>query len=262
MDDSIDEFDWRHWAVVTLAQDLPAAFPGGPSHKAGSKGTLSTMTKDRLGRYVSFNTPSPTALALSASISAARRADRARAGLSFAKLVSPMGSTRGVPTSESTQVFDFFEECMIAVVFAFNAVEMFCNQTIADRLGQGTFSRTTKKGEQHFDSAQAQRGLSTEEKLSVVLPELLSSTSPFSTGIWQSYKTLKRIRNSTIHLKSEEAYNQGEPDRRSLFDEFFHLATVMTFPICAIEIIGYFSKSVGGEGRWLAQARSKAGMRA
>ena len=73
MDDGLG--DWRHWAVTTLAEDMPAAYPGGPSHKAGAPLYLSMDARNPKGERVGFTMPSPTALALSISIQSAKRAD-------------------------------------------------------------------------------------------------------------------------------------------------------------------------------------------
>jgi len=37
--------DWRIEAAATLAKDVPAAYPGGPSHKAGAHVYLSHVVK-------------------------------------------------------------------------------------------------------------------------------------------------------------------------------------------------------------------------
>ena len=50
-----DEFgDWRIAAVTTLAQDVPAAFPGGPAHKAGAPVYLSSFTKHPKHNVIGF----------------------------------------------------------------------------------------------------------------------------------------------------------------------------------------------------------------
>src|SRR5438105_4182581 len=104
--------DWRHWAVTTVAQDVPAAYPGGPSHPAGSAVYLSTMTHDSFGRLTGFTVASPVALALSVSVRSAVAADELRRKLRFEKHVTPLGPARGIPIGGSTHLYDYFEECM------------------------------------------------------------------------------------------------------------------------------------------------------
>lgn len=79
-----DEFgDWRIRAVTTLTKDVPAAFPGGPSHRAGSPVYLVTENTDGSGKPVSFTTPSPVALALAIAHEAASQAHRLRPTIAF-----------------------------------------------------------------------------------------------------------------------------------------------------------------------------------
>lgn len=68
--------DWRIAAVARLAQDLPAAFPGGPSHKAGAPVYQTELVPTSKGEPLGFLTPSATAMALSIALGASRSAKR------------------------------------------------------------------------------------------------------------------------------------------------------------------------------------------
>ncbi len=260
MDTELDE-DWRHWATATLASDVPPAFPGGPSHKAGARIYFATLTKDRFGRIIAFAMPSPTALALSISIRAARAAEQLRSELKFEKGFSPFGPSQSVPNDAIPQLYDFFEHCMQAVTFALNALEIFCNQTIADSLKDGAiYSRSTRKGKQELDATAAQRTPSLEEKLSDILPALLGIPSPRGMAAWSGFKLLQRVRNSTIHMKAEEAYKSDfSADNSTLFHEFFLLKSAMVFPLNAVEVLGTIQKVGQPEPSWLQAARRQAG---
>jgi hypothetical protein len=122
--------DWRFEAVSTLAQDLPAAYPDGPSHKAGARVLLTTVTKNEKGEPVGFITPSATALALNIAITAAKKAQEVKPNVPYEKCPGPDGTVLTVPTEKSSALFDFFEQSMISVTFSFQALEAFCNHAI------------------------------------------------------------------------------------------------------------------------------------
>lgn len=251
--------DWRHRAVTTLAEDVPPAYPGGPSHKAGTPVFLIAVTRDDRGELIGFTMPSPTALALSISIQAAKKADILKGEVTFQKETSPHGAARGVPSEQATRLYDFFEQCMITVTFSFNALEVFCNQTVADEL-KGTYMRSTRRRQQELTPDKVQRELSTEEKLATVLPAILGTDTPQDAPVWSDFRRLKRARDSTIHMKASDAYARGEIDKQSLFHEFFSMRSLMGFPIFAVEVIGFFNKPDQEEPRWLRLARELAGI--
>lgn len=260
MDDGLG--DWRHRVAVRLTKDVPAAFPGGPSHKAGAAVHTSTMTRAKNGQFVGFTLPSQTALALSIAIQAAKKADILKEELTYQDLTTPLGSAIGVSGERAASVYDFFEQCMIAVTFSFNALELFCNQTIADKL-EGTYSRTSGKKSKSFTKDEAQRRLSTDEKLSAVLPSILAVETPRETSAWSEFRRLKRARDRTVHMKPSEAYplfDRPSVDNQSVFSEFFSMSSLLGYPIFAIEVITYFNKPGEDERRWLRHARELAGV--
>jgi hypothetical protein len=250
--------DWRQWAVSTLAKDLPAAYPGGPSHKAGAIISMSAATRDQLGRPLSFLMPSPTALALSTSIRTAKHADDLRHSLPFITIPGVDGQMRTVAFGQTGIVYDFLEACMTSVTSAFNAVEIFANQTIATELRNQHYVRNVKRGVQEFDSVRAQRELSIEEKLTSVLPQILSIASPEAEPVWKDFRILKRVRESTLHMKSHEAFPSGI-DGPMLFHEFFKSRHIKSFPIFAVTIIDFYPQSPS-EPRWLTGAKRLLGL--
>ena len=65
--------DWRIQAVTTLAQDVPAAYPGGPSHKAGAPVYLVSAAKNDEHNSIGFVTPNHPALALNIALGASKK---------------------------------------------------------------------------------------------------------------------------------------------------------------------------------------------
>jgi len=212
--------DWRIQVVTTITKDVPAAYPGGPSHKAGAPVYLVTPALDATGRMVSFTTPSPVAMALSIAHEAARQARKLRPTIAFTDVVTPRGPGRNVATENLPHLYDYFQYCMITVTFCFQAIEAFCNQSIADKL-TGTFKLKRKKGHIGANAEKLQRIASTEEKLGDVVPLILGVSSPKGTAVWDEFLSLKHARGSTVHLKRDEVQPKGL-GRHSLFHEFFN----------------------------------------
>jgi hypothetical protein len=232
--------DWRIAGVVTLAKDMAAAYPGGPSHKAGRPMYQLTLTKDSSGTPIGFTTPSPVALALSIAITAASRAVALRETVAFRDVITPSGPGKSVAHENLPHLYDYFECCMVTVAFSFQALEVFCNETIATRVS-GTHELR-------------RRNESTEEKLAQILPGILGTESPKVKGVWQRFKELKRIRDTTIHLKQHDAYS-GDIDRESLLYQFFQ-RRMDRYPSIAVEMIDFFAVGVK-QPRWLALAKER-----
>jgi len=249
--------DWRIRAVSRLAKGFTS--PEGHVYKAGSPVTLVTITEIGKGQVLSFTTPSPPALALSIAIRAARRANELRKRLVFTEKVESYPLFHKKPEVErlitnDRALYDFFEECMIAVAFSFQALETFSNTLIAEEVKR-TYLLKRRKEELELSADELQRKASTEEKLGTVLPEILSMESPKGKEVWQSFKQLKRIRDMTTHMKAHDAHSGVNVHRETIFYKFLH-DKIEEFPVTAINIIAYFFKD-GQLPRWLMLAREK-----
>src|ERR1700730_2196975 len=180
-----DDFgDWRIAAVTTLAQDLPAAFPGGPAHKAGAPVYLSSLTKHPKHNVIGFITPSATALALNAAVKNATKAKQLKETLALGDVVTPFGKGKSVVSENLPHLYDFFEYCMIAVIASFQSLEMFSNDVIGREL-KGTFELGRNKETLKLTGEELERRASTDEKLGVVLPRLLAIKTPKGTKLWE-----------------------------------------------------------------------------
>ncbi|HEX9002673.1 MAG TPA: hypothetical protein VGB07_22390 [Blastocatellia bacterium] len=234
--------DWRIQAATRLAADVPSAFPGGPSHKTGTPVYLVTTTTNPKKQPVSFVTPSAVALALSVAMRVSVEAESLASKLQFEEVVTPTGKGKSVKNQDLGLLYDYFEHCMIAVTFSFQALETYCNHVIVDKL-KYNFSLQRRDGIKSFTPAELERGVSTEEKLSVVLPSLLGVGTPKGKKVWQDFVTLKRARDSTIHLKSSDQYPNTPPtnivDEENLFFQFLNKKP-KDFPKSAIHLIKYF----------------------
>jgi hypothetical protein len=245
------KFDWRIQAASTTTTDIPAAYPGGPSHPAGSMLVMSSEVRPSSGKPVHFLTPSAVALALSIATQASTRAEKVKGTLSTGTAPSPDGIASFLG-GDTGQLFDYFEQCFVAVVFSFHALEAYSNYKIAYSMkGDISFKRGNKTVT--FSKAQVERNCSTSEKLSVVLPKLLKVSSPVGGAEWQAYDELKSLRNSMVHLKSQHQWSSADGFNDSPY-AFFVLRSPLTIPEPAISMISYFATD--HEQEWLVGSRA------
>ncbi len=82
--------DWRVENFGRIANDLPAAYPGGPSHKAGSFVYANpTLVRHPSYNAIGFITPGPSAMALNVAASAAASAVQVKTQIVFINGTSP-----------------------------------------------------------------------------------------------------------------------------------------------------------------------------
>lgn len=248
-DDRIE--DWRLEAFTTTLQDVPAAYPGGPSHKAGDRLVQLTATKNAKGELIGFETPSASALSLNIAITAAKKAEDIRPQTPYPTCPSPFGTAFIVPSGELHALFDYFEQCMISATFSYQAVETFCNESIGKKLAKPMKIRVRKAIEELHPEEIEQR-LSTEEKLGKVLPKIFDVPTPSGKALWEKMLKLKRVRDSIIHLKSQDQYNKNGIDTETLFFRFLN-HDPPEFPEAAISLISYFFDEAA-KPRWLIMA--------
>ncbi len=240
--------DWRIAAASRLAKDLPAAFPGGPSHKVGTAVYQSELVKTPTGEYLGFLTPSATAMAFSIALTASTNARKLYATLTYDSVLTPHGRGKSISNERTGELFNFFEQCMIAVTFSFQALEVFANHSISRNLKESMEVKRRKKkvllGPRELESQ-----LSTDEKLASVLPKILGLSTPKGKQVWQEYKVLKDTRDATIHLKSYDLKSTNESENELLFFQFLNIDP-LRYPKAAEAMVRYFQKD--NVPRWLS----------
>lgn len=237
--------DWRIDLVAQLAKDYENA-------PAGTPIWLVSVAKHKKHNYLSFATPSAAALCLNIAMDAAARAEAIRSKLSLRPMLTPDGK-RGFSVSEESisDLYYFFEQSIISVTMSFQAIELFANAVIGRRATNNIVVKR-KGGDQTMTPTEAERALSTEEKIGQVLPNIVGVASPRGIRVWQSFKTLRVGRDATVHLKSKDLYTRNDIDRESLF--FYYLNhDVRKSPAAAIKVISHFWPN--GLPRWLQHAK-------
>lgn len=240
--------DWRIAAASRLAKDLPAAFPGGPAHKAGTAVCLSELVQTPTGEYLGFLTPCATAMAFSIALSASEKAQSLSEALTYDSVLTPHGRGKSISNERISHLFDFFEQCMITVTFSFQALEVFANHTISRELRE---PMEVKRGKNKLllTPSELERQLSTDEKLASVLPKIRKVPTPKGKQVWEKFKVLKDTRDATIHLKSRDLKSDSKSEKEHLFFQFLNVRP-MQFPKAAEEMVRYFEQD--NTPRWLS----------
>jgi hypothetical protein len=138
---------------------------------------------------------------------------------------------------------------------SFQAIEIFANAIIGRKSTKNIVVNRKGGVEKNLTPIEAERELSTEEKLGQVLPNILGVSSPRGHRPWQSFKSLKEARDATVHLKSRDIYTRNDADRESLF--FYYLNhDAREYPGAAIKVISHFFPEQ--LPRWLRYAKEIA----
>lgn len=240
--------DWRIAKATRLGQDVSSASRGTPAHKAGAPVYLSTLTRASNGELVGFVAPSVASLALNLASRAAERATVLRQGLSYVATVSPHGASRSVAHKDTPNLFELFESCMACITFSFQALEAFCNDSIASR-SRRAFPVKRKNEIVHLDPNELQRMTSTEFKLGDVLPDLFKVPTPKGGKVWQEFKEMKVTRDSVLHMKAKDQYMGVDIEDPTLLFRFLDRG-VRDYPVLSHRIMKYFFAN-DREPRWL-----------
>ena len=234
--------DWRIQAATITASDLPAAYPGGPSHPAGSVLVLVSQVTPRKGPPITFPAPSAAALAMNLAAEAARSAETVKSNLEFGEAPSPDGTVRNLKRDSTGQLFDYFEKCLVSVVFSVQALEAYSNYKLAYNLKEPL--QVERRGTiVTLALDDAERELSLDEKIGAVLPDLLGLRSPRGQIVWERYVHLRRLRDATVHFKSRHQWSTAG----ATFDEspyaYFVQESPLAIPRAALEVLRYFALS-------------------
>lgn len=175
-----------------------------------------------------FGLASPNEIAMSLSIASKSRAlaDTMRKAI---KESADQAGEYLIEKQDIIIVYDFLEEIQKAIVFAYKAVESFCNASIPDSY---VYKRKTNKDTiESFEKNKIERWIKTSEKLTSILPDCLGINNPNTEKFWPGFKSLERLRNDIVHSKSSTTPKV----LAELFSE-----NVNKYIDCAIELIEFF----------------------
>jgi len=233
------ENDWRMHNMLHLSEDWTSPWCGQTAPK-GSQVTLSSVVQLNKKKTLAIALPNATALCLNMS---KRSWAEAREIRIKAKIDSSLKSEVGFDSH--SEAFDYIERVMESIVMAFTALEAFVNEIIPDDYKYEAY-RKSETILELMNKEQIERFLSLDEKLSTILPEVLSIKSPKGIRCWQGYRKLKTVRDRVIHMKNVDRRSSG-PDIPTLWHELFKVKSPV---FQAKDIIDYFVKAMDDCPRW------------
>lgn len=198
---------------------------------------------DSPGRTVCLPTPSAAALHLNAAWRSARRAVTNHKAIEWIERATyPEYGIGGVIDVQMRAdavgaLFDFLEEAIVTAMSSYAAIEAFCNVTVHERLTGSIDVQLTNRKRRRLSREELERA-STEDKLNIVIPRLLSVAPLSESKAWSAFRTLKALRDSVTHFKRRD---QTRPD--TVEPTALHMlveSDPYSFPELAMTIIHHF----------------------
>lgn len=242
---NVPDPDWRINAFFYVAEDAVL-------HDSGQvikKGALAkTVAEIKLSPRKTLTVPVPNiaAILLNASYNSFKLAKELRSR----SLIDVAGNPN-VQFANDAEAFDYIEKHLESIILAYTALEAFANSVIPENYQHIRHGRSKILLDVSHKEA-IERTYSTEEKLGIVLPEILQCKSPKGLDLWQKFKSLKKARDKIIHAKTQESrFIQNSPG--SIWEAAF---SVTTPHVWTKEIIEYFASKMDQKPFWIAKFRS------
>jgi len=106
---------------------------------------------------------------------------------------------------EIEELYSFIESQIAGAIFLYACVDSFTNWLIGHE-GKDVLKLNIKGTVKDLSVAKIENDFTTVEKLSLILPQVVSVKSPKSKAAWHTFKDIEKIRHGTVHFKKEEQY--------------------------------------------------------
>lgn len=220
-DDSEDvaKQDWRLRAIAALGKPFRSPLTGEIS-PIGTAVIQSTAVEASEERF-SVGVPSAPALFLDLSKKAYIEATALKSTPNF--FLRQPGKSKSI---ESKLFFDFLEQMMASIVFAYTSVESFANLAIPSDY---VHKEKRKDGRciEEYNKEQIERYFNLEKKLDLLLQFLTTPgiKSPKGTDLWIRFQKLEKLRDRIIHLKTSDtqAADPKNPVPKSIWQELVQM---------------------------------------
>ena len=238
------DYRYQDYQDTTLASDSTYFNTWLTSNPGGAVIASSETQYDR-EHVLSFPLPNVTAMCLDVAYTTWVESQHFLQDEKFLKFFKPTSTKGIVILTEDSTFFDILQRRMIAIVFAYTALETFANESIPDHF---IFRRISnqKKFTEEYTKEQAEK-LSLEIKLFEVLPDIFKLPTPKGRATGERYKALEKLRDRVIHMKSKDKRISvlGEENIwKELLDQFSPNVALE-----AKEIIAYYLNSLNEKDR-------------
>lgn len=150
------------------------------------------------GIEIFYNEPNNISIALSIMRKSYKKA------LDIYKTLQPKNVSGKFELSDELRplLYDYFEEIITSITFAYIAVEALSNAAIPDNYKHRIVNEKGVK--EIWPKESIERWMSTTEKVSEILPKILKSKNIKEQPFWCKFKELETIRNEIVHQKTIE----------------------------------------------------------
>lgn len=205
--------DWRLQCALRVAQAVKLSW-NGQEVPEGARIAVISVIRLHKTKTLAITIPNATALMLNAS---ARAFTEARGIRDQSGIDKSIREEVSFPSDMSA--FDYVERMMEAILLAFTALEAFVNESIPDDYVYARFLRSSVILEA-TSKEDTERYVSIDDKLTLVLPEILGCASPKGSRCWQEFKALKDARDRIVHMKTKDRRSSG-PEVKTVWKTFF-----------------------------------------
>lgn len=131
-------------------------------------------------------------------------------------------------------LFDYFEEIVSSVIFAYVSVEAMANAAIPEDF---KMEKVNEKGiTEIWSKENIERWMSTSQKVTDILPSILKSGDIKIEKFWNNFKELEKLRNDLIHQKTVQSGAKLDSD---IFQKLLKQEVFLKIK-SAISVIKYF----------------------
>lgn len=239
----LDFADFRYQVITTLAKNWKSPFTG-ILHKKGAVVEYTAIAKYFGKQAISFPIPNMTALFLHFSNQLYEESQSALV------LLQPRGEKKQNDkfVSDVSGFFDILEKRIGSIVFAYTALEVFANEQIPNDFIY-KWKRKDDKCEEVYSKEQIERWIELNEKLSMILPDIFKVKIKKGAKAWSNFKSLKKIRDDLIHIKSKDLISVGVKDS-SIWNKIA-IKELPNYALVSKSLIKSFYPKEKNQPRWL-----------
>jgi hypothetical protein len=137
---------------------------------------------------------------------------------------------------DKSELFDYFEEIISSVTFAYISVEAMANAAIPEDFSKEITN--SKNIKEIWSKENIERWMSTSQKISTILPEIFKCNDIKKEKFWNKFIELEKLRNEIVHQKT---INQETEIDNNLFSLLLE-PVVFDKIKSALVVIEYFYK--------------------
>lgn len=131
-------------------------------------------------------------------------------------------------------LFDYFEEIVSSVIFAYISVEAMANAAIPEDY---KLEKVNEKGiKEIWSKENIERWMPTSQKVTDILPSILNSGDIKTEKFWNNFKELEKLRNDLIHQKTVQSGTKLDSD---IFQKLLKQEVFLKIK-SAVSVIKYF----------------------